>query len=217
MVFLIYRFNIKGFERHGSISAIFSVFYFLGALFRRGNSHGGASLKKGVRQKISLERSARTTTNGGAGSMNIMKRFIYFGFLISFIGGQCLAADKGNLRVAGEGDKAQGQALGCDERIFAYSSLLGDFTFPLDVRFLWVRPDGEIQEQALVPIRDALKPGAEVYSWLKIDGDEGVLGDFALGGDYGDRRQVFNGVWQVVVTAGGKEMARQSFNVLCMR
>ncbi|MBL0059325.1 MAG: hypothetical protein IPP35_09495 [Elusimicrobia bacterium] len=68
-----------------------------------------------------------------------------------------------------------------------------------------------------MPLKEALKPGAEVYSWLKIDSGGGVMDDFILGGDYGERRQVYDGMWQVVVHVGNKEINRRSFNVVCQR
>jgi hypothetical protein len=87
----------------------------------------------------------------------------------------------------------------------------------LVIRFQWIRPGGVIQEETTVPLKEALKPGAEVYSWLKIDSGGGVMDDFVLGGDYGERHQVFDGVWRVVVSVGKDEIGAKSFRVACLQ
>ncbi len=151
---------------------------------------------------------------------SIRQYFLAFCFtgLFGLCGGNAFAGPEGPMRVVGEGGtEAQGQTLGCSDKIFAYSSIPGGLEFPLVIRFQWIRPGGIIQEETSVPLKEPLKPGAEVYSWLKIDSGGGVMGDFVFGGDYGARREVFDGEWRVVVRVGNKEINHRSFNVVCQR
>jgi hypothetical protein len=142
---------------------------------------------------------------------------VIFFVVFASIGRASPAEDNYSVRVEEEGKRqGEGKMFGCSERIFAYLKAGGRFTVGAQVTFQWIRPDGDIQEEVRVDVMEPSLVGSEVYGWISLKGEIGPIGDFVFGGDYGERRRVFNGNWKVIVFVNGQEEAQKEFYVNCM-